>query len=234
MSQKILITGAGRGLGLSLARIFLTRGFTVYALNRENTAGLAGLKKEFPSAFDWVKADVRWTAEVEAAMRKIAKLTPSIDILINNAAVHLELGITDDFSSIDPEKVLATCNVNSVGPLRVIAAFMPLVLASERKLVVTISSEAGSITDAWRTKEYGYCMSKAAVNMMSRILANRVRKDGVKVLAMHPGWFSSDMGGKEAPITPDQAAANVAETILRPWTLDDPIYVDSTGKQMHW
>ena len=61
-----------------------------------------------------------------------------------------------------------------------------------------------------------------------------LKKDKIKVIAIHPGWFSSDMGGKEAPITPSDAAGHVTETILKDWKINDPIYVDPEGKELNW
>ncbi len=77
-------------------------------------------------------------------------------------------------------------------------------------------------------------MSKAGLNMASKILQNMLIDDKIKVLAIHPGWFSSDMGGKEAPITPDHAANQVAQTILKKWNIDDDIYIDPEGNKMAW
>ncbi|MBN1412442.1 MAG: SDR family NAD(P)-dependent oxidoreductase [Spirochaetales bacterium] len=234
MRENILITGANRGLGLSMTRIFLSKGFNVHSINRSESESLKALREEYHDSLFFYRADVRNMPELESVLNEIRKKASSIDILISNAAVHLEASVTDSFTDIDPDKILETLNVNSVGPLRLIRTFIPLVLASRRKLIVSISSEAGSIQDAWRTSGYGYCMSKAALNMMSQILQNRLKNDNVKVLAVHPGWFSSDMGGSEAPITPDVAAEKVVETVLKTWTLKDPVYVDSDAKKMNW
>ncbi|MFX1537678.1 MAG: SDR family NAD(P)-dependent oxidoreductase, partial [Promethearchaeota archaeon] len=167
-------------------------------------------------------------------IQKISKITSSIDILINNAAVHLEEP-APDLGEINLEIIKKTFEINSIAPLNVINNFIELVKNSDIKLIVNISSEAGSISNCWREREYGYCMSKAALNMMSQILQNRLNIEKIKVLAIHPGWFSSKMGGEEAPITPDDAAKDVAKTILKDWTLNDPIFIDSkTGDRMNW
>lgn len=77
-------------------------------------------------------------------------------------------------------------------------------------------------------------MTKAALNMAACILQNAVKKDGIKVLNVHPGWFSSDMGTKEAPITPKEASIPIAETILTKHDLEDAIYIDADGTPRDW
>jgi NAD(P)-dependent dehydrogenase (short-subunit alcohol dehydrogenase family) len=111
---------------------------------------------------------------------------------------------------------------------------LPLVRKGKRKLIVNISSEAGSIGNSWRKSEYAYCMSKAALNMASSILHNDLRREGIKVLAVHPGWFSSDMGGSAAPITPVTAAEQVVKLLLQSFALDGPVYYGPDGKALPW
>ena len=123
--------------------------------------------------------------------------------------------------------------VNAVGPLRVVKHGLPLLRKGGRKLIVNVSSEAGSIGDCWRKTEYAYCMSKSALNMGSKLLQNHVAPEGIKVLALHPGWFNSS-GKGPAPISAEQAAVKVLETILKPHPLDEPMYLDPDGKPLPW
>ncbi|MHA2243845.1 MAG: SDR family oxidoreductase [Candidatus Hodarchaeales archaeon] len=234
MKRNILITGANRGLGLALTKIFLENGNTVFVLYRSMSDALKELRGKFNDNLLLFEVDVTKENDIKSAFSKIENIISSIDILINNAAVHLE-NHRPNLEKTDFEAIVNTFEVNSIAPLKVIKLFIPLVKNSQRKLIVNISSEAGSIgTQTWRESEYGYCMSKAALNMMSKLLHNRFKKDGVKILAVHPGWFSSDMGGSEAPITPSEAANNVAKIILKDWKIDDHIFVDFEAKPMKW
>ena len=234
MGSSILITGANRGLGLSLTDKFLEIGYQVYALSRKESFALKTLKDKYNGSLHMSTVDVTNLEAIGLACETINQITSSIDILVNNAAVHLE-NPPPDLKEIDFTKIALTFEINSIGPLKVIQQFLPLVRNSPKKLIVNISSEAGSITNSWRDREYGYCMSKAALNMMSSILQKRLKEYEIKVLAVHPQWFSSDMGGSSAPISPDIAAEYVIKTILKEWKLEDPIYIDSkTQTQMKW
>jgi NAD(P)-dependent dehydrogenase (short-subunit alcohol dehydrogenase family) len=77
-------------------------------------------------------------------------------------------------------------------------------------------------------------MSKAALNMQSRILQNYLRPRGFKVLAVHPGWMRTNMGGPNASISPDESAEGIFQLALKEWTADDPIYVDYRGVPLPW
>lgn len=232
-TMTILITGTNRGLGFSLAEFFLEKGHTVLSLIRSENNKILALKKKYPSQHFIASCDVTKENEILHSFHKVKKITPCIDILINNAAVYLEPD-KPDLPDIDFSVYVQTYKVNSLAPLMIISRFLPLIEAGRKKLIVNISSEAGSIGNAYRKTEYSYCMSKAALNMASKMLQNSLKDRGIKVLAMHPGWFSSDMGGPDAPITPKQAAHKAAKTILREWALSDAIYIDTDGKEMDW
>jgi NAD(P)-dependent dehydrogenase (short-subunit alcohol dehydrogenase family) len=229
----VLITGANRGLGLALAGEFLAYGHMVKTINRHESDALQQLKRASPDRLSLFSGDMTKERSIEKVINEISVETQYVDILINNAAVHLDpdAPVIEDinFSVYAP-----TFQVNSIAPLMVIKHALPLVRKGRKKLIVNVSSEAGSIGNAWRRSEYAYCMSKAALNMASRILQNDIRNEGIKVLALHPGWFSSDMGGAGAPITPADAAKKIVPLLLKSFDLSGPVYSDSDGKVMEW
>jgi NAD(P)-dependent dehydrogenase (short-subunit alcohol dehydrogenase family) len=231
MPLDILITGANRGLGLAMTRRFLAAGHRVFAVVRGENEALKEMGKK--NGLLCFIGDVSDEPAVKRAFTEIGRRTKGLDILINNAAVHLDPQRLP-LEKVDFSVYLPTFRVNSVAPLIVARYALPLLRKGNKRLLVNISSEAGSIRDAWRKSEYAYCMSKTALNMATRILQNGLKDEGIKVLALHPGWFRSDMGGKEAPITPDEAAAKVVEVILHPPDLNGPSFVDSDGKEMNW
>jgi len=172
-------------------------------------------------------------ASIRLALEAMADRVNALDIVLNNAAVHLDQARLP-LEQVDFSVYLPAFQSNAVGPLMMVRYALPLLRHGQKKLIVNFSSEAGSIGSCWRKSEYSYCMSKAALNMASRILQNALKEEGIKVLALHPGWFSSDMGGANAPITPSDAAEEIVKLVLNPPGLDGPIFVDSNGEALEW
>ncbi len=233
MAYKILITGANRGLGLALAEKLLAGGHSIYAINRRDSDELLQLEEEYPESLHRYSGDVADEASIQQALARIGRRASALDIVVNNAAVHLDQARLP-LEQVDFSVYLPAFQVNSVGPLVVVKHALPLLRKGQKKLIVNVSSEAGSIGACCRKSEYSYCMTKAALNMASRILQNAWKGEGIKVLALHPGWFSSDMGGAAAPITPADAAEQIVKLVLNPPGLDGPVYVAPNGEAMEW
>ena len=235
MLKTVFITGADKGLGLSLAARFLQAEFLVFAGYFSSGEALEKSTGQFPGKLSMVALDITDLASIERAAQKVSEQTANLDILINNAAIYLEKPIKPleelDFSDMHFQK---TMEVNAFGALRVVQRFLPLLEKGERKLIVNISSEAGSITDCKRPTEYAYCMSKAALNMASKILQNYLGPRGYKILAIHPGWMQTDMGGQDADIHPDESAKSIFQLASREWLQKDEIYMDYRGSALPW
>ncbi len=134
---------------------------------------------------------------------------------------------------MSPDNCLETFNINTVGPLRVAKACLPLLARAASPLLANISSEAGSSGGSRRDREYAYCMSKAALNMQSVLLSNHLRDRGVRVHAIHPGWIRTDMGGPRAPLAPDEAASVLLATLARfQHKQEAPVFIDYQGNAM--
>lgn len=235
MIETVLVTGADRGLGLALVRRFLAAGRRVFAGLYGDGAGLRPLVAEYPEKLVAVPLDVTEAESVRRAAESVAKAAPALDVLINNAGVHMEDKNTPlEAVDLEDSHLERTMAINAFGPLRVTKAFLPLLLRGRRRLIMNVSSEAGSIADCWRDREFAYCMSKAALNMQSRLLQNYLGPRGLKVLAVHPGWMRTEMGGPDADIEADEAAAGLFELAVREWSPDDGIYFDYQGKPLRW
>ena len=236
MTETVFISGADKGLGFSLASRFLQDRFHVFAGAYQRESDLLGLRERFPQALTIVPLDVSQMDSIRSAAGHTAQQTPGLDVLINNAGINLHEQGNGPLMEIDLadghlEKVMA---VNTFGPLRIVQQFLPLLKQGKRKMIVNISSEAGSIADCGRQGEFAYCMSKSALNMQSKLLQNYLGPQGFKVLAIHPGWMRTDMGGPDATISADQSAENIFTLTTGDWSSDDPIYVDYLGKPLRW
>jgi len=233
MTSTVLVTGAGRGLGLALVKRFLEGGYHVLAGKHHSVDELNRLARDHPKDLTAISLDVSDLDSVRAAAKRAAEEFPALDMVINNAAIYPDEA-RGTLGALDFECALHVYNVNVLGALRVTQEFMPLLEKGTHKLIVNITSEAGSIADSRRSSEYFYCMSKTALNMQSNILQNALKSNGFKVLAIHPGWMRTDMGGSDADIDPGEAADGIFNLTMRDWDSDDAIYIDYTGKPMRW
>jgi NAD(P)-dependent dehydrogenase (short-subunit alcohol dehydrogenase family) len=232
MAEHFLITGAARGLGLAMTRQLLERGERVSALVRKRSDKLGALEARYDERLAVHLADVSDEDSVRQAFEQVAQQLGHLDVLVNNAVTYLDAG-QPSIEKVDFSIFARTFEVNAVAPLRVIQHALPLIRKGQRKLIVDVSSEAGSIGDCWRKTEFAYCMSKSALNMGSKLLQNYLQPEGIKVIALHPGWFNSSGEGR-APISAEQASVRVLETILKPHAVDGPMYLDLDGKPLRW
>ena len=234
MIKAVFITGADKGLGFSLVQRFLREGIHVFAGQHQTNSNLADLAKSFPKTFTQIPLDVTKLDSVIQAAEAVAKLVPALDVLINNAGVMLETRTPLLELDLVHLPFFETLDVNTFGPLRTVQQFLPLLEKGDHKLIVNISSEAGSIADCWRESEFAYSMSKAALNMQSKILQNHLKPRGFKILAVHPGWMRTDMGGAEADIHADEAADRIFNLAVKKRNLDDEIYMDYRAQHIRW
>jgi len=232
MDDRILITGAARGLGLAMTAQLLEQGCHVSALVRAASGGLEELRARHGERLSVHVGDVSDEASIERVFAELARRQDALDAIINNAVIYLD-GSRPTIEEADLSICARTFDVNAVGPLRVAKHGLSLLRKGRRKLIVNVSSEAGSIGDCKRKTEYAYCMSKSALNMGSKLLANYLEPEGIQVLSLHPGWFNSS-GKGPAPISAEQASVKVLETILKPRGAGEPMYVGPEGAPLPW
>lgn len=237
--KQIFITGADRGIGFELTRHFLQQGEHVYAGKfNENLTQLDELKEKYNDKLHIIPLDICNEESVRTAVNYVKEYTEYIDVLVNNAAILGDIEKTI-FDEIDLEDVQNTINTNTIGTLRVTNRMMPLLVKGNKKLVVNLSSEAGSIAESSRDAWYGYCMSKAAINAQSNMVHNALKKIGGLVIVIHPGWVKTAMEGyldKEATLSPMGAAKGIARAINSSdrYKTHKVSFIDFAGNQMMW
>lgn len=231
--RNIFITGANRGLGLALAKQSVESGHRVFAGTRHPSEPLALLGKQHRGLHPII-VDVTDEESIEAAGEAVAREVDRLDLIINNAGILFQETTMNPIERMDFDAAAQTLDVNSLGPLRVLKHFLPLLYGRPGTKVLNISSEAGSLADCRRDASYAYCMSKAALNMASVILQNYLREKGVKVLAVHPGWMRTRMGGQEGRYDPEESARAILALAEKDWRIDGPLFVDHTGAPLRW
>jgi NAD(P)-dependent dehydrogenase (short-subunit alcohol dehydrogenase family) len=197
----VVITGANRGIGLELARQYSQRGDDVVAACRTSSDDLTKLGVEVVEGIDVADdgAVARLTESLEGR---------TIDVLVNSAGILSDENL-DDLSF---DRIRKQYEVNSIGPLRVTAALRANLAEGSKVAIVT--SRMGSIEDNTSGGRYGYRMSKAAVNMAGRSLANDLKGAGVAVAILHPGFVRTDMTGHQGLVDPPESAAGLGPASL--------------------
>ena len=210
MADVVMVTGTGRSyaLGYNLVLRYLEAGDTVIATIRKPSADIDKLKEEYGDRLIVATMDLLDTASVNAAAEEVAGKVDHIDTLINNA-VGVAPDVDKGFFDADLDNIPRTLDLISVGTMRVIKAFYPLLhKAPGTALVMNISSEAGSIEKCYRTTGMDYAMGKAALNMATMYMYNTFKDEKkVNIFAVHPGWIRTN--GKEdnpAPLSSYEAA----------------------------
>ncbi len=195
-----LITGANRGIGLELARQLQERGDEVIGVCRTSSPALEALGVRVEAGVEVTSDDS--VAELAGRLRGVR-----LDVLINNAGILTRESLED----LNFERMRRQYEVNSLGPLRMTAALLPLM--GDGGKVVIVTSRMGSIGDNTSGGRYGYRMSKAAVNIAGVSLAHDLKPRGIAVTILHPGFVRTDMTGGQGLIdAPESAAGLIART----------------------
>lgn len=193
MAQTIVITGAGRGIGLALARRWHERGDTVIAVGRSRPAALDALGARVIEHID-----VGRDADMPRLQAALGDTT--IDVLFHNAGVMHD----ESLQHMGIDGIREQFEVNALGPLRVTTALLDRMGNGAR--IGLLTSRMGSIADNDSGGRYGYRMSKAALNAAGKSLALDLHARGIAVAILHPGFVRTDMTGHNGHIDPDRAA----------------------------
>src|SRR5699024_7945389 len=149
---------------------------------------------EYPNSLHILQFDVTDEEAIIDAKEKLAQKIDAIDVIINNAAILN--GRDQSIEDLNFDDRLLAFTINTLGPARIIKHFLPLLRKGERKSIINVSSESGSLTNAY-PGDYPYGLSKVALNMITEKLVRELKDDQINVMSVHPGWMHTDMGGKQ-------------------------------------
>ena len=234
--RRYLVTGTDMGLGFALTEAVLKQSDTVFSCTYKPASDkMLALKEQYPDDLFIVEGvDIGSDESVAKAVAEVSGHTDKLDVIINNGAIN-----PDNFKSklgeIDFDIAQAVLNVNSLGALRISQGFLSHLRKGYLRTLVNISSEAGSITQSYRITGFDYCMSKAALNMASSMLQTYLKPDGIKVLAIYPGWMQTEMGGPEAILAPSEVAKKILHLVMAfQGKFNSHIFIDNEGNKIDW
>jgi NAD(P)-dependent dehydrogenase (short-subunit alcohol dehydrogenase family) len=224
----VLVTGANRGIGFELAKQYAGAGWRVHAACRE--PGLADALKGLGGDMTLHRLDVALPNQVQD-LAKALNGEP-IDLLVNNAGISANAKTS--LGDMDYGLWEHMLRVNVMGPLRVAEALVANVAASQRRVMLFLSSRAGSIADNLSGGRYLYRSSKAALNMVVKSLAIDLIPKRVICTAVHPGWARTDMGTAAAPIAVADSVAALRVLVDRLEPHHNGRFLNYDGQELRW
>ncbi len=218
---SVVITGANRGIGYELARHYRRQGRHVIALCRTMSCELAATGARIIEGIDLGS---------DGAIQKAASALQDaeIDLLINNAGFRS----FESLGEMSASRIEKQITVNAIAPLLLVDALRERLTKGGK--IVMISSRVGSIADNARGGEYGYRMSKAALNMAGRNLSIDMRGKGVSVHLVHPGYVQTALTGGEGLVTAREAAEQIASLTARLSLEESGKFFHANGEPLPW
>lgn len=224
--KSVFITGADRGIGLALCRCFLENGWRVFAGRfMQDWTELETLQKEYGQMLSMVKLDVGDQDSVDQAAEEVGKQAACLDMLVNCAGI---------FQNGSSETTARSLNINALGPIRMVEAFLPIMEQGEKKLCF-FSSEAGSITLAHRNGDVSYCVSKTCLNMAVRLMFEKLQPEGYRFRLYHPGWVRTYITGQKGTVgnfEPEETAAVAYEQFVSERNWEDVLVMSDVSNEI--
>jgi NAD(P)-dependent dehydrogenase (short-subunit alcohol dehydrogenase family) len=231
--KNVLITGGSRGIGLEFVNQYLMKGYQVFAASRhpEKSAELQALRAKFNDRLSIYQLDVSKEDSRHQLFQQLSEEIESLNILINNAGIASgNEKLRYRFGELNQEDLCRCLLVNSIAQLMMTEKFFPLLEKGIKPIVVNISSNSGSITRKRGGGDtgYGYSASKAALNMITKMLSHELRDSGIIVVSLHPGWVRTTMLYCEsAPLEPSESIKGMIQVI-------EDLKIDDSGRFLDW
>jgi NAD(P)-dependent dehydrogenase (short-subunit alcohol dehydrogenase family) len=208
----VLVSGGNRGIGFEACRALAQAGATVLLGARKLSDGESAARELSKSgAVSAVPLDVADAKSVSSLKARVEKEFGALDVLINNAGVYIDGG--KNVLEVSEDVVEKTLSANLLGAWRLCRAFAPGMTAMRRGRIVNVSSGMGALSSMGADAP-SYRVSKAALNALTLVLAAELQPAGVSVVSFCPGWVATDMGGANAPRTPESAGKALAIAAL--------------------
>ena len=205
--KTALVTGANKGIGYEVARQLGRKGFHVFIGARNSQKGREATQalKDGGAIATFVRLDVSNAQSITDAVHAVSEIADHLDVLVNNAGVLLDGDSA--IAQVDAQTVNDTLQTNTLGPLLVTQAFLPLLSRSNAPRVINVSSGGGQLNDGMDTWAPAYCLSKTALNAVTCLFAAAL--PDVSINSVCPGWVRTDMGGANATRSVEQGADTI-------------------------
>ncbi|MFA0810607.1 SDR family oxidoreductase [Microbulbifer epialgicus] len=231
MSGTILITGSNRGIGFEICTQFASDGWKVLACCRDldKAVELKDLGKQYSEVHP-IQLDVTDYSQMISVAKAIQG--EPIDILFNNAGYYGPKRVS--FGGVDRTEWRRVLESNTIAPYMMAETFCDNVAASSHKLIAMMSSKVGSIADNRSGGGYIYRTSKTALNQIVKSLAIDLKDRGITVLALHPGWVKTAMGGPEALISAEVSVRGLKKILLQAEPSNSGHFYNYDGSEIPW
>ncbi len=239
MRRHCLVTGANRGIGLEFTRQLLARGEHVIATCRQpgKATALNALAGEYPGRLHVLPLDVGDAKSRAGLVRELPLVLGEdetgqpgkLDLLLNNAGV---LHSGERFGHVEAATLDDSLRTNALGPFLLAQALTPHLADGAR--IGNLSSVMGSIAGRGEFRSPSYCASKAAQNMLSVQLAHALAPRGIVVLALHPGWVMTEMGGGSASVAIPDSVGGLLNVIDGATPAQSGSFLDWRGDAISW
>lgn len=200
--ERVFLTGANRGIGLGMVQAYLERGDVhIFGTcrNPEQADELNGLAASYPGKITIIEMDLSDDETIQNTFKEVQDQASGLDVLINNAAMRFP-GRQEHFGEIKTEEFLHSMHVNAIAPLMVVQTFIDLLKAGNSPRIVNVTT--GPLVPVEYDLPYNYCISKAALNMITRYFAVNFAEFGIISVGLYPGWVQTEMGSSGGGIPP--------------------------------
>ena len=204
-ARVALVSGGNRGLGLEVCRQLAETGLTVVLGSRDEESGRSAAES-LPGHVVAHALDVSDDESVGRLSRFLEEEFGHLDVLVNNAAISNDDG--QRAADADLGRVREALEANLFGAWRLCETAVPLMQRGDYGRIVNVSTGLASLEDMGSGSP-GYRVSKTSLNALTRILASELRRSGILVNAVDPGWVQTDMGGSNAPRSVEEGAENI-------------------------
>lgn len=246
--KSVLITGCNRGIGLGLVKCLVKvpsspKNIFTTCRNPQQATELQEIADSHKS-IHIIQLDVKDFDSYSRIVKEVSDVVKNdgLNVLINNA------GVTTKFTRVNfvkTEQLIENFMVNTVSPLLLTKAFLPLLkqaanvnmsatLSTSRAAVINVSSILGSISENNQGGFYPYRASKCALNAVTRSLSIDLKDDNILVMSLHPGWVKTAMGGNNAPLEVDVAAHHIVDFLSKLTHKHNGGFYQYDGKQVPW